>query len=611
MVEILPTFESASHPAVELLSAEEVVAVVDDSPEIVALLSHYLRSEGFTVVQAGTALELLQLIKKENIALLLLDIGLPDKNGDEVLRDIVPTNPNLGIIMVTGTTDIEIALRCLREGADDYLTKPLSFKLFNHTVKNTLKKRRLVINNHKYQREIQITNTRMQFLHHLNLKLNTAYLNSVELEKVLQTILLGITADDGMNFNRAILALYDESSMTLAGKLAVGPSSHEIAGKVWHTLKEDAADLDSVLQFIENGEMSADQKLQSIVGNLQIHSDKNDHILIYALKTKQSVTVENGLYNDTSVEEEFMEMLGVRSFVIVPLYSSTQNLGVIIVDNSSSGTPVKKSDVYDLEIFASQASIAIEHSRLYHDMAGKISELQTITRELEKNKDLLVDAERESTIGRMSSRLLHTIRNPLTSIGGTSRLLSKKTDDRYLLKFLSIITEETEKIERTLDDLFTYAVDSKITLRPHPIYALIRKTTIFFYNNLKDNDIELKITLPETGPAILLDENKIRQLLVHLIKNSIESMPGGGVLEISSTEEETRITIRIHDTGCGIKEDDLANLRDPFFTTKSYGIGMGLAVVDQIMENHGGTFHINSAPGAGTDVFVSFPLLIT
>jgi signal transduction histidine kinase len=389
MVEIPPTLESSSHPAGELLSPDEVVAVVDDSPELVSLLSRYLKKEGFQVVQAGSARELHLLIERNKIALLLLDIGLPDKNGDEILRDIVPENPNMGIIMVTGTMDIETALNCLREGADDYLTKPLSFKLFSHTVKNTLKKRRLAINNRAYQRK-----------------------------------------------------------------------------------------------------------------------------------------------------------------------------------------------------------------------------LLDITRELDKSRDLLVDAERMSTIGRMSSNLLHAIRNPLTSIGGTSRLLTKKTDDTYLLKFLNIITEETVKIERTLDNLSSYADDSQTTLAAHPIYALIRKTAMFFYNQLDDADIELRISLPGQGPEIFLDENKIRQLIVHLIKNSIESMQRGGTLVISSVEDVNFLTIRITDSGCGISADDLPRLRDPFFTSKTTGIGMGLAVVDQIVADHGGNFHVKSTPLNGTEVSVSFPLLI-
>ena len=111
------------------------------------------------------------------------------------------------------------------------------------------------------------------------------------------------------------------------------------------------------------------------------------------------------------------------------------------------GTPISIEDINGLEIFAGQASLAIEHSQLYADMAEKIAALELVTQELEKSKDLLVEAERATAIGQMSAQLLHAIRNPLTSIGGTSRLLVKKTNDPYISNFLNIITQESSKIE--------------------------------------------------------------------------------------------------------------------------------------------------------------------
>lgn len=204
-----------------LLDNGEVVAVVDDSREIVLLLAHYLETQGIQTLQAGSAGELYQLLENHKIALILLDIGLPDRDGNELLAELVPRYPDMGIIMVTGTTDIQVALDCLRQGADDYLTKPVSINQFNHTVQNTLKKRRLAINSRIFQDKLQKTNSRMRFLHHLNLKMNTAYLNTVELRGILQAILVGITSDDGLRFNRAFLALYDDQSGRLEGKLAI------------------------------------------------------------------------------------------------------------------------------------------------------------------------------------------------------------------------------------------------------------------------------------------------------------------------------------------------------------------------------------------------------
>ena len=215
--------------------------------------------------QPAVRVDFNQLMARENIALVLLDIGLPGQNGNEILKDIAPAHPDLGIIMVTGTTDIDVALDCLRKGADDYLPKPISVNQLNYTVQNTLKKRRLAINNRIFQEELESTNARMRFLHHLTLKMNTAYLNTVELQGILQAILVGITSDDGLRFNRAFLALYSKDGRSLNGKIAVGPASREHAGQVWNSIKEKGLQLDDILATIQRKTIAEDIEVNRII----------------------------------------------------------------------------------------------------------------------------------------------------------------------------------------------------------------------------------------------------------------------------------------------------------------------------------------------------------
>ncbi len=604
MVEILFSQDTIpSLPAPELLGPGEVVAVVDDSPEIVLLLSHYLEAQGFAVVKAGNAREFYHHLATRTIALALLDIELPDQNGNEILNDIVPTHPDLGIIMVTGTTDIQVALNCLRHGADDYLTKPVNIKQFIHTVQSTLQKRRLAINSRIFQQELQKTNARMRFLHHLNLKMNTAYLNTVELRGILRAILVGITSDDGLRFNRAFLALFNPNDGFLEGKLAIGPPSREEAGRVWTSIKEKGLQLEDILDKSSDDDVAVNQ----VIRTLKVSPEDHDHVLIYASRTKESIHVQNGRAEKCRVPEELLRTLGEWSFVVVPLYSPSTSLGVMIVDNFVTGTPITKEDIYGLEIFASQASLAIEHSRLYETMAEKIAALETVTHELEKSKDLLIEAERTAAIGHMSAQLLHAIRNPLTSIGGTSRLLAKKVKDQYVTNFLNIITQEANKIEIILEDLFSFVADQDLTLEPIPIFSLVRKTVMVFYMAMKQHNIEYILALDGPDPSIPMDENKIRQVFIHLIRNSIEAMPGGGSLKVTAKADDAFITICVADSGAGIPRETLPHVKDPFFTTKTYGNGLGLALVEQIVQGHHGRFTIQDGPKGGTLATVSLP----
>lgn len=593
--------------ATALLAQDEVVAVVDDSPEVSLLLAHFLDHEGFTVIQAASAHEFQELLKTHNIALVLLDIGLPDRNGDELLNDIVPANPDLGIIMVTGTTDIETALGCLRRGADDYLTKPVFKKEFSRTVRNTLNKRRLVINHRRFQKELENTNSRMQFLHQLNYKMNTAYLNARELQAILKAILIGITADEGLRFNRAFLALENKEKHILEGHLAIGTSSKAKAGEIWESFKQQGIQLDDILKSGLGDDNSTDVTTNEIIQTLQVPTDDSDNILIYALRHKKTVFVENGLADECTVPPSLIENLKQSTFLVVPLFSPSQSFGVIIVDNFITQATISPADINDLEIFASHASLAIEHSYLYEEMARKISELELVTTELNKNKDLLLQAERSMTINRISSQLLHALRNPITSIGGTARLLTKKADDQYTIDFLNIITNETDRIEQTLEDLFSYTEEKEIKQQPYHLYSIIRETAIVFYSKFKKYNIEYQLCFEGSGPEISLNENKIRQVFSHLIRNSTEAMVGGGSLIIEAFEDENNVSISISDTGSGIPAELLHRALEPFYTTKTYGNGMGLALVQQIITAHNGTFLIENRTPHGLEATITLP----
>jgi signal transduction histidine kinase/DNA-binding response OmpR family regulator len=608
MVEIFfPRSSVSSLTATELLGPDEVIAVVDDSPEIVLLLSHYLTNKGLTVISAGNAGDFIQLMAREHIALVLLDIRLPGQNGNEILRDIATADPDLGIIMVTGTTDIDIALDCLRQGADDYLPKPISVDQLYYIVQNTLKKRRLAINSRIFQEELESTNARMRFLHHLTLKMNTAYLNTVELQGILQAILVGITSDDGLRFNRAFLALYSKDGSSLDGKIAVGPASREHAGQVWDSIKEKGLQLDDILATIQRKTIPEDIEVNRIIQTLKVSTAEENHVLLQANRMKRSILVHNGQAEGCRVPNELISILGETNFVVVPLYCPEKALGVMIVDNFVTGAAITPEDINGLEIFASQASLAIEHSHLYAEMTEKIAELELVTQELEKSRDLLVEAERLTAIGQMSAQLLHTIRNPLTSIGGTSRLLTKKISDPYIANFLRIITQESAKIEIILEDLFSFVEDTELTLGNHHLFTLIRKSLMIFYTAMKSGKIKYSLSLEGPGPVLTVDENKIRQVFFHLIKNSLEAMPNGGVLQIKAKEDEQSVTIYLTDSGPGIPTESLDYVKDPFFTTKTYGNGIGLALVEQTIEAHGGKFSIHDASGGGTLATVCLP----
>lgn len=589
----------------ELLDNGEVILLVDDYPEIVALLQEFLQDQGLPTITAGSAGDLLRAMQSNSVALAILDIGLPDRSGMDLLPELKKNYPDLAVIMLTAVTDLHTALECMREGADDYLTKPVQFTEFFATVRKVLEKRRLAINNRRYQRQIEQANFRINLLHELAMKMNSAYLSMVELDEILQAILIGITADEGLRFNRAFLALFNESGDTLEGKIAIGPGCRDEAGRIWHEMEEKDLRISTLIDNIKESCLNGDTEVNVIARSLKVSAGDSEHILIRATRNRQSILVTGGR-SDCPVPPELLHLLREDTFVIVPLYSPSRSLGVIIADHFVNRQPITDELVRALESFASQASLAIEHCHLYMAMEEKIEQLEAMAYELEKNKDLLVEAERFSALGHMAAQLVHSIRNPITSIGGSARMLARKTEEPERLRFLKVIISESTRIEETLNEIFDFVKEERPVREPQPVYPLIRKSLVMFYNTLQKQHITQELILPEPDSTLLVDQHQFRQMLVHLIRNAVEAMAEGGRLTIEAGHDQDQLTIAIRDTGIGFSDLALTRATDPFFTTKTFGTGMGLSVVKRIVKDHGGTLTLRNRPEGGTEALLRF-----
>ncbi len=590
----------------ELLQQDEVILIVDDFPEIVCLLQEFLTNEQFPTITANSAASLLQALREHNVALVLLDIGLPDADGMDLLPELRALYPDLSIIMLTAVSDLQTALSCMRLGADDYLAKPVHFADLLTTLQKVLEKRRLKINNRLYQQQLEQARFQLQLAHGLAIKMNTAFLSLVELDEILQAGLVGITAEEGLQFNRAFLALFNDDGTQLQGRMAIGPGSMEDGDRIWNNLEQ--LDLNFMDLLSCSNVLISDTEVNRIVKAIRVDVEDEDHLFVRAVRTKQSISVVGGKC-EFPVPVELIGLLQEDSFVVVPLFSSNRSLGVIIADHYISKKPITDERIQALESFASQASLAIEHCHLYMDMDQKIKELEAMTRELEKNKDLLVETERYSAVGHVAAQLAHNIRNPITSIGGTARLLAKKTEDTQWLQFLNMMTREAEKIETILEDLFSFVETAQPSFAQVGLFTVLNKSILLHYSGLNEHGIHHTLILPEKEPVLCLDQQLIQKVLVHLIRNSIESMPDGGELTVEVVEDEGEVQIVIADSGAGGSVSSLEQRTDAAsFTTQAVGTSMGLMLVQRIVEDHHGSLTIQAGEVGGTRAVVTLPV---
>jgi len=626
----------------QLLQNGEIIAIVDDDAAIREPLRSYFEVHGLPVAECASAADLMQVLSSRNVALVLLDIGLPDTDGLSLLPRIVDQYPDVAVIMLTGIADLQVALDCMRKGATDYLSKPVQFEEIFHVARKALEKRRLVFENRKYQEELEEAHFRIQLLHQLSVKMNTVYLSTVELDQILRAVLVGITSREGLGFNRAFLVLFDDDGRFLRGRMAIGPSSREEAGKVWGEIEERDLNFLQIVDNLKEISKSQDATVNTIARRLLVSAEDTENILIRAVLGRRSyrVSPENGwvpvplerrngnggrhgngdrLLNEhrqnvemvahpLAVPRELINILDEDAFVVVPLYSPGRSFGVIIADNYVTRRPIEDNHISALELFASQASLAIEQSNLHNERQRKIIELEAVNQELDRSKDLLVEAERYSALGHMAAQLVHIIRNPITSIGGVSRILSKKNVDPEWEKYLNVIIRETERVESTLEDLFAFVGQGEIHREDIPLCMVIEKTALLLQSSMAKHGVTWKLECPGQEPVIQGDMHQIRQVFLHLFRNAVEAMPDGGRLTIIVEAGEGQAIVSVIDTGPGIPESYLDKAKDPFFTTKTYGTGMGLTLVERIVNAHGGSFSLKPHLGGGLEVRVVLPL---
>ena len=590
----------------ELLGREEVVLIVDDDPLIREPIRIFFEENGLAVIEAESGQACLNLLASRQVALVLLDIGLPDMSGQEIITQVRDKYPLLAVIMLTGSADLQTAMDCIRRGADDFLAKPMRLDEIILSVRKNLEKRRLIIQNRQYQSDLENANFRIQLMHQLSLKMNSVYLNTVELDEILQAILVGITANEGLRFNRAFLAIVDAEAQMLRGRLAIGPGCQEEAGKVWSELQQKRLDFFGVVNEAKLCRVgNEDLGLNRLIKGLQIPLTDTGHILIRAAMERKSIKVAGGRANGFDLSG-MVEFLGTGNFVVVPLYSPQRPLGVIIADNFITGQEISESHISALELFSSQASLVIEHTHLYMAMQKTIGELEAVNYELDKNKDMLVEAERFSALGHMAAQMLHTLRNPITSIGGVARIIAKKAQDEDLGQYAEVVARETSRLETTLVDLFDFVSQAEFHPELTRLYPLLHKVLLLMQAETVKRNIVVEVVFPEPELVIDIDPDQISKMLVHLLKNAVDALADGGRLTIRIAREAEWLKITISDTGKGIDEEQIRRAREPFYTTKTFGTGMGLAMVDRIVTAHKGHFVI-ARKDAGTEVVVSLP----
>ncbi len=226
-------------------------------------------------------------------------------------------------------------------------------------------------------------------------------------------------------------------------------------------------------------------------------------------------------------------------------------------------------------------------------------------RELESQLHL---AERLAALGEMVAGISHEIKNPLGIIRSTAELLGEMPDASASQKRLSgVIKEESTRLNQIVTEFLDFARPQVPNLHECQLEEIIEKNLSFIRPELEKKGIQVQDNLNGRSFRLKADHDLLYRAFLNILINAIHSMQDGGTIDIKVEEGRDAYRIEIEDTGCGISQENVDKIFNPFFTTKEKGSGLGLSIVRKIIEGHRGTIDIKSVEGQGTKVQVQLP----
>ncbi len=283
--------------------------------------------------------------------------------------------------------------------------------------------------------------------------------------------------------------------------------------------------------------------------------------------------------------------------------------GVGIWSRFPEYAPTHHLEVFVLGLAGVFSGVLAERERRQKRASEETAErLSRVCEELQENFERMKRAERLYALGQLSAGIAHEIRNPLASIAGAVGILRRKRcSEEKATECLEIIHKECQRLNKMLTSFLEFARPRK------PNYATISVESVF------DSVLGLAEHAVDAAPIVLrreiaagltldCDPEQLKQILLNLVINAIQAMPEGGEVLMSARAEDGNAVIEVRDQGCGVSQEAMEHLYDPFFTTKENGTGLGLPVAHQIAAQLGGVLAARNNPDRGMTFSVRLPL---
>jgi len=331
-----------------------------------------------------------------------------------------------------------------------------------------------------------------------------------------------------------------------------------------------------------------------------------EHISGWVAKEGKPLLLVGGLKNDSRFND-LDEKKEIKSSICVPLNVEGRTIGVLNVNNVSSGNLFSESDLKLLSLLANQAAISIWSIRLYEEARHANEEMRMMEQQL-------VEKEKMAALGLFTAGIAHEINNPLaTIIGNTQYLMEHMQDGGFGWEEIRDIRQAAEFSSRIIARLFQYCSPSGGKKETIDVNKAIEQIAGLAGKQFEKQSIKINLELEPNLPNISMILDELREVFLNIMFNAQSVMPKGGIITIATKkiDEGNFIEILFKDTGPGIPENIIDKIFTPFFSTRRpKSLGLGLAICQRIINSHGGTIKVNSKLGEGAEFIVKFPAVV-
>ena len=444
----------------------------------------------------------------------------------------------------------------------------------------------------------------VRFLHELGHVLQS----SVDLDEVLSVALTAITAGKGFGMNRAFLLLCDREEGILKGYLGIGPRTLEEASGVWNEILQNDMDLQALAQNFRLNKLSSERaKFHDVLELLTVPLSNKEHIVIKALNGTHPVMVE-GAFNHPDVPPELALLLGVDTFLLMPLISRNRRIGMIIADNFITHRAITEEDMHSLETFGFPVAFAIERASLYDKLQVELNRVTEAGKILKEQQELIVRMENMALVGRITSSIAHSVRNPLMIIGGFARsMLKNSSESDPRRSFIESIVAETRQLEIVLDEILNYS-DSLYPTRDYwDLNQLVETALRDTADILTSQGYAISYTSGHDLLPVYIDFKQLSYCLRTVLQNDVAGIGEDRSIAISSQSLEESVILRIEDRSRHISQAELDRVLVPFSETCDLGAGLALALCKTMLEKQGIPFVAEAEVLTGIRYTITLP----